>query len=181
MIDSPSENKNIILVDHFDNPIGLAEKLIVHQFGMLHRAFSVFIFYKNENEIELLLQQRNKNKYHCGSLWTNTCCSHPKLEENIIHAGERRLKEEMGIETSLSNLGSFHYIALFENGLIENEIDHVLVGYTNSKNVKPNPSEVENYKWIKPAYLMKDIKKNSKIYTPWLEKALNIIYPKNYI
>lgn len=42
--------------------------------GMLHRAFSVFLF---NSKGELLLQQRSDEKITFPSTWTNTCCSHP--------------------------------------------------------------------------------------------------------
>jgi isopentenyl-diphosphate delta-isomerase type 1 len=42
--------------------------------GKLHRAFSVFLFDKQN---KLLLQQRAASKITFPSLWTNTCCSHP--------------------------------------------------------------------------------------------------------
>src|SRR5689334_15327319 len=120
--------EQVILVDENDNPIGSAEKLAAHeQGGQRHRAFSVFIFRKRD-ELEVLLQQRASHKYHCPDLWTNTCCSHPQPGETITQAGERRLQEEMGIATPLTWVGKFHYIAHFDNGLSENEIDHVLVG-----------------------------------------------------
>ena len=68
----------VILVDEKDQQIGLMEKLEAHQKGVLHRAFSVFIF---NSKKELLLQRRAIDKYHCGGLWTNTCCSHQKEKE----------------------------------------------------------------------------------------------------
>ena len=42
--------------------------------GLLHRAFSVFLFNADD---KLLLQQRASTKITFPSLWTNTCCSHP--------------------------------------------------------------------------------------------------------
>src|SRR3990167_4634178 len=99
----------VILVNEVDQEIGVAEKLSAHQKNQLHRAFSVFIF--QENSRELLLQQRAFHKYHSPGLWTNTCCSHPKLGESLIKAGERRLEEELGFTTSLKDLSWFHYIA----------------------------------------------------------------------
>ena len=71
----------VILVDQQDNPTGSCEKLEAHQKGLLHRAFSVFIFNKKG---EMLLQQRAINKYHSGGLWTNACCSHPAEGEDTI-------------------------------------------------------------------------------------------------
>jgi isopentenyl-diphosphate delta-isomerase len=73
--------QQLILVNNLDEPIGVAEKMEAHQKGLLHRAFSVFIF--NE-EGKMLLQQRAINKYHSGGLWTNACCSHPYVGQQII-------------------------------------------------------------------------------------------------
>ena len=42
--------------------------------GMLHRAFSVFLF---NSRGELLLQQRADEKITFPGHFTNTCCSHP--------------------------------------------------------------------------------------------------------
>ncbi|HOX83255.1 MAG TPA: NUDIX domain-containing protein, partial [Chryseolinea sp.] len=66
--------EHVILVDEFDNAIGIMEKLEAHQKGILHRAFSVLLF---NSKGEILLQKRAIGKYHSGGLWTNTCCSHP--------------------------------------------------------------------------------------------------------
>ncbi len=164
----------VILVDQNDNPIGTAEKLDAHRKGLCHRAFSVFIF-RNQPEKQLLLQQRAKNKYHSPGLWTNTCCSHPRLDEDIIQAGERRLKEEMGITATLKSIGQFHYIAHFNNGLTENEVDHVLVGTLENESFQPNPDEVEYYRWITLSDLQHELSLNSDQFTPWLKQALSLL------
>src|SRR5438552_4610879 len=105
----PSEM--LILVDPDDNKIAEYEKIRAHQYGMLHRAFSILLFRQRNKKIETLLQQRSKEKYHGGGLWTNTCCSHPHVGEYLTDAVRVRLKEEMGIETELKEVGTFHYIA----------------------------------------------------------------------
>ena len=83
--------EKVILVDKTDHPIGEMEKQEAHIKGVLHRAFSIFIF---NSKGEVLLQQRAFHKYHSGGLWTNTCCSHPRNGETTIQAANRRLKEE---------------------------------------------------------------------------------------
>ena len=111
----------VILVDENDREIGSAEKLHAHRENLRHRAFSIFIL-RNKANPEILLQQRAAEKYHSANLWTNTCCSHPRPGEDLLLAGQRRLKEELGFSVPLTSLGWFHYIAHFENGLAANEM-----------------------------------------------------------
>ena len=155
----------IILVDEYDNELGLMEKLEAHQKGLLHRAFSVFLL--NDSN-QLLLQKRALNKYHSPGLWTNTCCSHPRDGESVINAGIRRLSEEMGFETELNTLFSFIYKAEFDNGLTEHEFDHVLLGRYN-KNPLINKLEVSDWRWIDVELLKKDVVVSPYLYTVWFK------------
>ena len=123
-----SEEK-VILVDKNDNQVGLMPKLEAHEKGLLHRAFSIFIF---NSRYELLLQKRASSKYHSGGLWTNTCCSHPREGEDTLDAANRRLDEEMGIKTSLRKVYDFIYKAELDNQLTEHEFDHVFYGVCDS-------------------------------------------------
>lgn len=165
----------VVLVDEQDNEIGVAEKLTAHQNNLLHRAFSVFI-YRNHAEIEILLQQRAMHKYHSAGLWTNTCCSHPQPGEAILAAGQRRLQEELGLVSSLQQIGSFTYNAHFSNGLSEYELDHVLVGEVPVEcSVEPNPDEVLATRWIKLDQLTHELAANPAHFTPWLPPAFNLI------
>ncbi|MGM0636084.1 MAG: isopentenyl-diphosphate Delta-isomerase [Bacteroidota bacterium] len=164
--------EQVILVDENDQQIGTMEKIEAHEKGLLHRAFSVFV-YNDKNE--LMLQQRAFSKYHTPGLWTNTCCSHQREGESNIEAGKRRLQEEMGFTTELEETISFIYKAPFENGLTEHEFDYILVGKYN-QNPNPNPDEVANWKWVELDDIKKDIQENPSIYTEWFK----IIFEKHY-
>jgi len=159
------EFEYVILVDENDQEIGSMEKQEAHEKGLLHRAFSVFVF--NENK-ELLLQQRALTKYHSAGLWTNTCCSHPRIGETIEQAAHRRLMEEMGFDCELNSKSSFIYKVAFENGLTEHEFDHILVGTFNGE-ICINPTEVKNIKWISLEELEIDLIKNNQNYTAWFK------------
>lgn len=155
----------IILVDNLDNITGYGEKMDVHRQGRLHRAFSVFIFNSNG---EMLLQKREKSKYHSGGLWTNTCCSHPVKGERVEEAAIRRLNEEMGFTCELKKIFSFIYKAEFNEELYEHEYDHVFIGIYNGEPV-PDPSEVMDWKWVSLSDIEKDIEINPYKYTYWFK------------
>ena len=139
----------VILVDQEDNKIGLMPKMEAHEKAMLHRAFSVFVFNKDN---ELMLQQRAMHKYHSPGLWTNTCCSHQRDGESNVEAGTRRLQEEMGFSTPLKETISFIYKAPFDNGLTEHELDHILVGnYEGEPSI--NEDEVASWKSVSYTHL----------------------------
>lgn len=164
--------EKVILVDLNDEPIGLMPKMEAHEKGLLHRAFSVFIF--NEKN-ELMLQQRALSKYHSPGLWTNTCCSHQREGESNIEAGKRRLQEEMGFTTGLKDTISFIYKAPFDNGLTEHEFDHILVGNFDGEPLL-NPEEAEAWKWMDLGDVAKDMQDNPSVYTEWFK----IIFEKYY-
>ncbi|MBT3559430.1 MAG: isopentenyl-diphosphate Delta-isomerase [Flavobacteriaceae bacterium] len=162
----------VILVNKNDKKIGLMPKMEAHKKGALHRAFSVFIF---NNKNELMIQKRNINKYHSPGLWTNTCCSHQKDGESNINAGKRRLLEEMGFCVELNEIGSFIYNVGVDNGLIEHELDYILVGKYNG-NVKINSDEVDNWKWMSLDNIKDDVRKRSKNYTEWFKIIMDNYY-----
>jgi isopentenyl-diphosphate delta-isomerase len=154
---------DVILVNEQDQPIGRMSKLEAHQKGELHRAFSVFIF--NDND-EMLLQRRAADKYHSGGLWTNTCCSHPFVDEATEAACGRRLQEEMGFRTELEYVTSFIYKAELDRGLYEHEFDHVYIGRYNEA-PQPDPQEVAEWKYMDLATLESDMALHPEQYTVW--------------
>lgn len=158
----------LILVDENDKELGALGKLPVHQKGLLHRAFSIFIF---NSRGELLLQQRADGKYHSEGLWTNTCCSHPRQSEEISEAVHRRLKEEMGMQCHLNFQFSFIYKMSFANGLTEHELDHVYFGRSDSHPL-PDKNEVKNWKYMSLAKLKMEIESKPHHFSGWLNICL---------
>ncbi|MEO8765770.1 MAG: isopentenyl-diphosphate Delta-isomerase [Ginsengibacter sp.] len=169
----------MILVNGRDEQIGTMEKMEAHQKGLLHRAFSVFIFNSNG---ELLLQQRALGKYHNGGLWTNTCCSHPLPGEDVMSAAHRRLSEEMGITTSLSHAFNFTYRATFPNGLTEHEYDYVFTG-TYDGEINIDESEVSDFCFKTIKDLETSIQLHPLTYTEWFKIAfprIVLFYENNF-
>jgi len=161
----------LVLVNENDEPVGLMEKMEVHQKALLHRAFSVFLF---NSKGEMLLQRRALKKYHSGGLWTNTCCSHPYPDETPGHAAKRRMKEELGFETSVHPAFSFIYKAALDNELTEYEFDHVLIGEYDGQ-VFPNKDEVVDYCYMNMDELRENMVNHPDNYTEWFKIALPML------
>jgi isopentenyl-diphosphate delta-isomerase len=167
--------EKILLVNNEDKETGFCEKIKAHKEGILHRAFSILIF---NLKGEILIQKREINKYHSGGLWSNACCSHQKKGEMLDTAIHRRLKEELGFDCELNELFSFRYTHKFDNGLIENELDHVFIGFHKRK-INLNLKEASEFKWLLLSDLIEEVHKNPKSYTYWfriiIKKFLNEI------
>ena len=162
--------EEVILVNENDEQIGVMEKMEAHQKGLLHRAFSIFIF--NEKG-EMLLQQRAASKYHSGGKWSNACCSHPRPGEELQAAAERRLREELGFDTTLKKIFEFSYKIEFENGLTENEIDHVFAGQYGGI-INLNQDEVQDYRFKS----LPEIKHSLQIKPATYSKWFSLAFPK---
>lgn len=160
----------VILVNQQDIALGNMDKMQAHEKGLLHRAFSIFIF---NGKGEMLLQQRAQVKYHSAGLWTNTCCSHPEPGETTAAAAHRRLKEEMGFNTNLTEAFSFVYKTVFENGLTEYEFDHVFIGRYDSQ-VIPDEKEVKDYSYTSMNNIRSGLQTHPHKYTSWFK----IAFPK---
>jgi len=163
--------ERVVLVNEKDEFLGTMEKMEAHEKGVLHRAFSVMIM---NSKGEMLLQQRAFSKYHCGGLWTNACCSHPRENERTSDAAQRRLTEELGATYPVQFLYSFVYKAEVDGGLTEHELDHVFLAQTEKLPTAFNKEEVQAVKWVPLSEIESDIALNPHNYTPWFK----IIFPK---
>ena len=156
--------EHVILVNEQDEMTGTMEKHEAHRKGVLHRAFSVFRF---DAEGRLLLQQRAAGKYHSASLWTNTCCSHPRPGEDTAVAAVRRLQEEMGLHAALEHRFAFIYRAEVGHGLIEHELDHVFFGQAHAT-PNPDPTEAQDWRYVDMVALSAELEAHPERFTAWL-------------
>lgn len=164
-------SEQVILVNERDEETGTSEKIEAHQKALLHRAFSVFIF---NAKGEMLLQKRASGKYHSPGLWTNACCSHPRPGEKVEEAARRRLKEEMGFDTTLRKIFDFIYRTDFENGLTEYEFDHVYAGNYDGGGLNPDKQEVLDYCFRSVEDIRNDMESFPDKYSSWF----SIAFPK---
>ena len=159
----------LIAVDAEDRETGVVDKMAAHRQGILHRAFSVFVF---DAADRLLLQRRAIGKYHSGGLWSNTCCSHPRAGESLLDAAHRRLREEMGFDCPLQAVFGFVYRAALDRGLVEHEFDHVVVGRFQGAPA-PDAGEAEEWKWERVPAIQSQLAEDPGAFTAWFKPALD--------
>ena len=162
MTEAPGED--LILVNEQNRAIGRNEKWSVHQNGLLHRAFSIFLV---DDAGRLLLQKRSRAKYHSAGLWANSCCGHPRPGEPTLEAARRRLGEELGATAPLRFGFRARYCTALPNGLTENEIVYLYFG-VEPMNLSPNPAEVSAIARMNLGDLKDDIGRRPGHYAYWL-------------
>ncbi len=150
-------------VDGRLQPLG---KLEVHQRGLRHKAVSVFVL----DGPRVLIQQRAAGKYHTPGMWANTCCTHPRWEEDPATCAIRRLREELGI-TGLypAFAGRVEYRADVGSGLIEHELVDIFVAEAPANlPIHLNPAEVQAVRWVDLYDLSAEVLRTPDQFTPWL-------------
>ncbi len=160
-----AQHEMVTLVDRTGKPIGQLDKLAAHENGgKLHLAFSIFIF---NDDHQLLLQKRAAGKYHFSNLWSNSCCGHPRPDEAIRTAAERRLREEFGFSTALQHHHTLIYQATDSaSGLTEKELLHVFTGRYQGR-PEPEAEEISDWRWQSLLELRQQLRTHPEAFTPW--------------
>lgn len=159
-----SESEELILVDKDDRETGTLSKALCHDGdGILHRAFSVFLF---DRHGALLLQQRGGGKRLWPLYWSNSCCSHPRKGESMNEATGRRLLQELNIRAELEYVYKFSYQARYKDLGSEHELCSVYLGRTDD-DVRANESEIQAVRYIEPAELERELTDSPEHFTPW--------------
>lgn len=161
--------EQVILVDEADRAFSHGGKLKIHEEGLLHRAFSIFVF----NEAgECLIQKRASGKYHSAGKWANSCCGHPRPGEPTAKAAGRRLTEETGLKVRLVYGFKSRYTARLDNQMIENEIPHMFFGRSSAA-PQPNADEIEDIDWVTLEALEEDAAARPERYAIWLRHYMH--------
>jgi len=159
------ESAEIIVINEGDRVIGYRSKREVHELGLLHRAFSVFIV---DDAGRLLLQRRARGKYHSGGKWANSCCGHPFPWEKVDVAARRRVREELGIDVPLRRGFTSRYYAVLDNGLVENELVAIYFGPQTGE-LQPDREEVEETRYVHFDELVELVRRDGDRYAVWLQ------------
>jgi len=158
------DSESLILVDPHDQEIGHLSKQDCHEGeGVLHRAFSLFIF---NTEGKLLLQKRAPEKRLWPGYWSNSCCSHPRAGESMPEAVVRRLEQELGIRADLQFIYKFIYQARFGTAGSENEFCWVYAG-RGDETVVANSTEISDWRYLGADDVDRELDADPDSFTPW--------------
>jgi len=161
-----SETEQLILVDRNDVEMGHIDKQSAHDAGgLLHRAFSLFIF---DPDGRLLMQQRSADKRLWPHYWSNSCCSHPRRGETMQEATSRRLRDELNIHAELEFVYKFTYQASYDDLGAENELCWVYLGRTGDA-IMPNRYEIADTDWVSSSELQRKLEEKPAQFTPWFK------------
>ena len=175
-IDQKYHNRQVVVVDENDEEIKVAGLVEAHRDpGLQHRAFSLQLYRRVGGKAELLLQQRAVEKPVFPFYWANTCCYNMAPGEKYLSRAVSRVYEEMGVaveEKILRELYKFTYYAPDIEGWCENELDTIIVGEWDG-DLKLNPDEAMDAKWIEWGELNTDIAENPDKYAPWFKMIVS--------
>lgn len=77
----------------------------------------------------------------------------------------------MGFDCKLKYVLTFHYQIDFNDGIGENEIDHIYIGYFDG-NPTPNYIEVCEWAWCNEDLLVDEIRRYPEKYTYWFKNLI---------
>lgn len=161
-----SESEELILVDKDDRETGTLSKALCHDGeGILHRAFSVFLF---DQDGALLLQQRSGAKRLWPLYWSNSCCSHPRRGEDMPVATARRLEQELGVGAELEYVYKFTYHARYGDAGAEHELCWVYLGRARGE-PRPNGNEISALRWLSATDVDRELAAAGREFTPWFK------------
>lgn len=172
-IKSMSPTEHVVLVDELNAVLGTTPKAEVHHESTpLHRGFSLFMFNRRG---EVLSQQRSAQKKIFPLVWTDSASGHPQLGETNEAAAKRRVRQELGMElASAEEVAPYRYEVL-HNGILENEICPILVGFTDGDVGEINRDEIAAVRWTNWSNFRDDMEAHPACYSPWCLDAARML------
>ena len=172
-----TEPEQVVLLDAYKNPCGLADKATIHTDKTpLHLAFSCYVV---DPEGRVLVSRRALSKRTFPGVWTNSMCGHPGPGESPEEALVRRGFEELGMKpedfTAVECvLPDFEYRATDSAGVVEWEVCPVFVArVAPGARVDFAPDEVDAYTWVPATELIAGVQATPFAFSPWIGEQLS--------
>jgi len=161
-------------VDKDDNIIGKIERWKTHEKGILHRGFTIILYYQNQ----IVLQHRKHPAF--DGFWDLTFSSHQIYKNEKLQTDLEAIYESLKREWNINKndlikkpkfLGKIYYQAKDpKSKYIEHEIDYIFSAELKNK-PNPNPEFAYGYKTI-DKFQISNFKFQIK-FAPWVKKIIN--------
>jgi 8-oxo-dGTP pyrophosphatase MutT (NUDIX family) len=123
----------------------------VYSMGLLHAASHVWIWRRNADGVEVLLQRRAGTKRTWPNCYDISAAGHIDLNEPPVRAALREVSEEIGLRADPDRLqlAGVHRAHLVSGGAIENEFQWLyLLELTEDMDFVLQTSEVDSLAWL---------------------------------
>jgi len=174
-VSEANKREQIVTVDENDNVIGEEDKEKCHDGGgILHRGFLAMVL---NTAGKLMLTRRSDKKRLWPGFWDGSVASHLLKGEDYEVASMRRLKQEIGLVTDhVTYAFKFRYKVEYSGIGTEHEICAVtIVRGIDTNALIYDRSEISDARLVDLKTLMKEVREDGHIYTPWLILALEHI------
>ncbi|HIT75410.1 MAG TPA: isopentenyl-diphosphate Delta-isomerase [Candidatus Avipropionibacterium avicola] len=174
-IADPAVADHVVLLDGRGHQIGVADRRTVHSTATpRHLAFSCWLVAADGR---VLITRRALGKRTWPGVWTNSCCGHPRPDEQLDHAVRRRVHEELGVELDevVCALPDFSYRAVDRSGLVENELCPMFHATAVDGELSPDPHEVVDWTWEQPERLRQAMTHAPYAFSPWARQQLPLL------
>jgi 16S rRNA (adenine1518-N6/adenine1519-N6)-dimethyltransferase len=102
LVDGNDPGELLAVVDENDRPLKPTDRATIHRDNLLHRAVHIFLV---NHRGELLLQKRSYRKDRFPRRWDSSASGHVDADESYQDCAMRELREEIGVEAVLEELG----------------------------------------------------------------------------
>ncbi len=165
-----SASEQLPVVDRNDRLIATASRVEVHQNHYLHRAVHILVFTSCG---ELLIQKRTPDKDRYPGYWDVSVGGHVHVGESYESAARRELLEELGIRTHITRLAKLPASA-------DTDWEHIVLFKAQYDGpIKPDPQEIQAWRFAHPGTIAKEIEEKLFLCTPALRHAITLWTSRN--
>jgi len=153
------------VVDEQNRIVGWADRPLIHQLGLRHRAVHVFVF---NGQGEVFVQQRSLLKKTDPGLWDSSVSGHVDTGETCYQAAIREMAEEVGVRADIRLC--FVLPAEAATGF---EFSYLYLCQDDGPMVL-QPEEVSDGCWLTPAALSQELTQTPQCYS----SSLRLLWKK---
>jgi len=150
----------------------------VHAEGLWHRTVHVYIFRKNDDGLEFLVQLRSKSQKSYPDRWCTSFGGHVVAGASLEEAVSAELQEEIGLDVDFKKLTGGYWSKRDNDPDREFTMKYCLEYNGKLEDLSFNDGEVQAVKWMGFSEIQDSIQKNPE---EWAGKSVGPLDAFNYL